>query len=417
MKVSIVMPSLNQSAYLRQAIDSVLSQDWPAIELVIMDGGSTDGSVEYLSTLRDTTQTRITWHSDPDDGPAQAINDGMALTTGDIVAWLNADDLLLPGAVSRTADALATHEGWLLVYGRGEHIDERGRTLGPYPTLPPTVGPQAFRDGCFICQPTVFFRRDLLDALGERELLDTGLKAAFDMDLWLRVFLKFKDRVGFIDTLQARSRLHPACITRRLQTTAALEALGLVSRHLDSTPLHWIRSAGEDIIGRHRADQPLEKTRDRLRELFDRAEALLGQDKRQEFAALRDALLQLAADYDARLAPDTRYATVRRRPIADWWRILKHRRVIRRSAYFDETWYRDRYPAVRENALDPAQHYLLRGAKERLDPSPAFSTAFYLDIHPDVRIGGLNPLVHFELHGRKEGRMIRVSDDADDEHR
>src|SRR5699024_9038843 len=131
---------------------------------------------------------------------------------------------------------LQAHPEHVMVYGQGQHIDVDGKPLDIYPTQPPDVGMATFADGCFICQPTVFFRRQLFEALGG---LDTSLKTAFDFELWLRVFKRYPQRIGFLDRLQAYSRLHDACITRRLRRRVLLEGIAAVHRYLDEVPAHW----------------------------------------------------------------------------------------------------------------------------------------------------------------------------------
>lgn len=242
--VSIVMPSLNQVRFIGAAIDSVLGQGYPNIELVVADGGSADGTVDLLKR-RQATDGRLRWSSHRDSGPAQAINSALAEVRGTLVGWLNSDDLYEPGAVQRAVEALHAAPMCLMVYGHGRHVDGEGRALGAYPSLPPRTPVSRFADGCFICQPTVFFRRSMLVLLGK---LDESLKTAFDFDFWLRAFLAFPERIGFVDALQASSRLHDECLTLRLRRTVALEGMQVLARHLGSAPKAWLITYANELL-------------------------------------------------------------------------------------------------------------------------------------------------------------------------
>ena len=234
--VSIVMPSFNQVQFIDESIASVLGQSYPRLELIVADGNSTDGTQAALARWQ-VTDRRVRWISEPDSGPADAINKALGRVRGTYVGWLNSDDLYTPGAVQRAVEKLTHANGYMMVYGQAEHIDEQGSFLEPYPTLAPSVGMHRFADGCFICQPTVFFRRSMPLLMGK---LDASLKTSFDFDFWLRAFGAFPQRIGFVDAVQAKSRLHDACITQKMRRTVALEALSLLKKHLGQAPLHWM---------------------------------------------------------------------------------------------------------------------------------------------------------------------------------
>ncbi len=234
--VSIVMPSLNQAAFIAAAVESVLSQSYQQLELIVADGSSTDGTQAWLAQ-RQTQDARLRWFSEPDSGPADALNKALRQAKGTLIGWLNSDDLYTPGAVQRAVQALQGRSECLMVYGQGQHIDASGAVLGLYPTLAPPTVPSQFAKGCFICQPTVFFRRTMWLLLGK---FDEELKTAFDFDYWLRAFARFSDRIGFVDAVQAQSRLHPECITLRLRRTVILEGMQLLARHLGHAPKEWL---------------------------------------------------------------------------------------------------------------------------------------------------------------------------------
>lgn len=234
--VSIVMPSLNHAAFIAAAVQSVLSQSYTNLELIVVDGGSTDGTQTWLAE-RQTQDARLRWLSESDAGPADALNKALRMARGTLLGWLNSDDLYAPGAVQRAAQALLARGDWLMVYGHGEHIDPDGNILGKYPTLAPPAPAAKFAEGCFICQPTVFFKRPMFVMLGP---LDQSLQTAFDFDYWMRAFRAFPDRIGFVEAVQAQSRLHNGCITLRMRRTVILEGMQLLARHLGHAPKEWL---------------------------------------------------------------------------------------------------------------------------------------------------------------------------------
>lgn len=258
--VSIVMPSYNQAAFIEAALDSVLSQDWPRLELIVQDGQSTDGTQELLARYAER-DARIRWWTEVDEGPADAINRALRRVRGTVIGWLNSDDCYTPGALKRAVEAFDRHPEWAMVYGEGEHIDANGNALGRYPTQPPNAAD--FEQGCCICQPTVFFKRTMWLLLGQ---LDTQLGAAFDFDYWLRAFEAFPDRIGYLQTLQACSRLHEGCITRNQRRRVALEAMKVLARHQGSAPGHWLLTYQEEL--RHQGMSP-ETVADEIRHSLD----------------------------------------------------------------------------------------------------------------------------------------------------
>jgi hypothetical protein len=265
--LSVVMPTRNQAAFLESAIRSVLDQ--PEVEeLVVADGASSDGTPELLSTLAAAYPGRLLWLSEPDSGPADAVNRAVARARGKLIGWLNSDDLYLPGAAARALQAFAARPELMLVYGEGEHVDAQGAPLGRYPTLGPEAPLTTWADGCPVCQPTAFFRREALLALGG---LDTALRTAFDYEFWLRVWKAHPGRIGFVPQLQARSRLHAAGITLRLREQVALEGLQVVHRHLGPAPAHWLLTHAGEALARCPFEASPDALRARLLALAERA--------------------------------------------------------------------------------------------------------------------------------------------------
>lgn len=289
--VSVVMPNLNQAQFLEVAVRSVLEQDYPHVDLTVADGMSTDGSVELLARLQREYGQRLRWISAKDNGAAHALNRALAMGGGDLVGWLNADDMYLQGAVSRAVSHFNAHPTHQMVYGYASHMDAQGRRLGAYPTKPPSVPLDEFDAGSFVCQPTVFMRREALQAVGD---LDESLKTAFDFDLWLRFFKRFPRQVGLIRRQQAYSRLHPACMTQRLRRQVAVDGLKVTSQHLGQANAHWVQTHLNELC----AQYPLGEDK---RPLIKQIETLLLEAKPYLRA---DALKQILADLkqDRRLA-------------------------------------------------------------------------------------------------------------------
>ena len=196
--VSVVTPSFNQARYLEQTLRSVLEQEHPRIEYIVVDGASQDGSVDII---RNHEGKLAYWVSEKDSGQAEAINKGLARANGEIVAWLNSDDYYLPGAVSSAVKAFELSPDAALVYGDMLAVDENGRTTnlmkyGQF-SLPDLL--------CFqiIGQPSVFFRRDALEKAG---LLDTTFHFLLDHHLWIRIAQQ--GRIMHVPQVWSAARYH-----------------------------------------------------------------------------------------------------------------------------------------------------------------------------------------------------------------
>jgi glycosyltransferase involved in cell wall biosynthesis len=178
--VSIITPSYNQTQFLERTIQSVLDQDYPYIEYIIVDGGSTDGSLEIIQKH----QARLAWWvSEQDKGQTDAINKGFNRARGDILAWLNSDDTYNPGAVGAAVKYLIDHPETAMVYAECNFIDEQDRIIGKFNAAQTDL--RRLRQGyVHIPQQTMFFRAKYWKELGP---LDPSFYFAMDYDLWTRI--------------------------------------------------------------------------------------------------------------------------------------------------------------------------------------------------------------------------------------
>jgi glycosyltransferase involved in cell wall biosynthesis len=183
-RISIVTPSLNQGAYIEENIKSVLNQEYPNFEHIIIDGGSTDGTIDILGKY-----DHVIWVSEKDSGQSEAINKGFKRANGDILAWLNSDDCYEPNAFKTIAKELNKDEGKYFVFGDCNVIDGKGEIIGfikgKYKEQRSLI--EYWKDA-YIPQPSVFFYRDLLDEIG---FLNESLHYALDWDFWLRISEKY----------------------------------------------------------------------------------------------------------------------------------------------------------------------------------------------------------------------------------
>ena len=201
MLVSIVTPSYNQARFIEDTIRSVLSQDYSEIEYLVVDGGSTDGTVEILHRYKNRLSG---WVSESDRGQTDAINKGFGRAAGDILAWINSDDTYEPGAVSAALKYLQDHPHVGLVYGDCNFIDEYGEVVGRFRSR--QTSRRMIRQGySHIPQQTMFFRADLWKQVGP---LDPSFHFAMDYDLWTRISARAE--MKYVPQTWANFRLHAA---------------------------------------------------------------------------------------------------------------------------------------------------------------------------------------------------------------
>lgn len=197
-RVTVVVPTFNGARYLREAIDSVLSQSHPEIECLVMDGGSKDGTTEILESYGD----RIAWVSEPDRGQSDAIQKGFSRATGRLVGWLNADDLLMPDAIRKVCAAAEQHPDAVLFFGENDQMDASGQSIGTIRSVDVDYDIMRTARGRTV-QPGSFYRRWAVAAAGG---VDPSFYMVMDVDLWIRL-LRHGRAIRIPENL-ARFRVH-----------------------------------------------------------------------------------------------------------------------------------------------------------------------------------------------------------------
>lgn len=220
--VTIVTPSYNQGRFIRATVESVLSQDYPHIEYIVMDGGSTD---ETASVVQEYAG-RLTWISEKDRGQSHAINKGFQRAKGSIVAWINSDDLLLPGAVRRAVEALQAHPEYGAVYGEGYTIDYDGQIKGRFAFTEPFNLWKLVHHTDYILQQSVYFRKSVLDEVG---LLDESLHWGMDWDILIRIAKRYP--LGYVPEYQGCLREYETAKSFAGGAARFRELAALLRRH------------------------------------------------------------------------------------------------------------------------------------------------------------------------------------------
>jgi glycosyltransferase involved in cell wall biosynthesis len=245
--ISIVTPTLNQASYIKNTVDSVLNQDYPDFEYLVLDGGSVDSTREIL----DSYGEHLSWRIEPGMGQSRAINLGWQETGGEIIAWINSDDTYYPGTLQRVGDFFRRHPEVDMLYGDCDFVDADGQFLRSYPTRDFDYPALLRRTENFIPQPATFLRRRVLDRVG---FLDETLVYVMDFDYWLRTGLS-----------QCVVHLPEKLAALRLQPDAKSIA------HLDLFAGELVR-VYQKIFSQHRLPQEiLDLKRDAMANIYFRA--------------------------------------------------------------------------------------------------------------------------------------------------
>jgi glycosyltransferase involved in cell wall biosynthesis len=226
---SVITPSYGQGDFIEQTIQSVLSQAEVDFEYMVCDGGSSDNTLTILRKY----QSHLRWVSEPDGGQADAVNKGIRNTTGDIIAWINSDDVYYPLALSKVRHIFETFPDVRVIYGKANHIDQAGNIIRPYPTE--AWNYKRLKEVCFICQPATFFRRQLVEDQG---YLDTQLEFCMDYELWLRYGRH--ENFFYSPEVLAGSRLYPGTKTSKSQLELHFEINEMLRDKFTLSTEKWV---------------------------------------------------------------------------------------------------------------------------------------------------------------------------------
>ncbi|WP_251952454.1 glycosyltransferase family 2 protein [Salinibacter ruber] len=225
-KISLVMPSYNQARFLETAIWSVVQQDYPRLEFVVRDGGSTDGSVEIIKEYED----QITeWSSKPDGGQAAVINEEWDRASGELLGWLNSDDVLAPGGLHAIGRAAKEHPEAVLFFGDCMIIDEDGNR--DHVVRKEGFDRETLLKGKSFAQPSVFMRKSVLDEVG---LLDDSLTYALDWSYFLKVLWTYPEsRIKHVPSIISCSREYEGTKSRTGLVDEGEERREKIQEYLD----------------------------------------------------------------------------------------------------------------------------------------------------------------------------------------
>jgi glycosyltransferase involved in cell wall biosynthesis len=229
--VSIVTPSLNQGRFIRRTIDSVLGQTYPHLEYRVIDGGSTDNTLEVLRSYG----SGLSWTSEPDQGQANAINKGFTKSKGEILAYLNSDDTLNPKAVETVVSLFRKNPHLSMLYGDAKYIDGNDRVIRAYPTADYSF--EQLMQYCCICQPAAFWTAQIARDIGT---FNESLHFHMDYDYWLRMG-KADALIIHVPFYLANSRIYPETKTMLLGPAAYREIFDVCLSHGGYVSERWIR--------------------------------------------------------------------------------------------------------------------------------------------------------------------------------
>jgi glycosyltransferase involved in cell wall biosynthesis len=237
-RISVITPSFNQGTFIERTIKSVLEQNTPPFEYLIMDGGSSDETLTILKKY----ESQITWDSQPDKGQSDAVNKGLTQAKGDIIGWLNSDDIYYPGTLQFVCEYFRQHPAVDIIYGNANFIDSDDKIIEPYYTE--TWNFERFKEYPYLCQPAVFFRRSIIEQHG---LLNINLSYCMDYEYWIRL-AKGGSSFIYVDNYLAGSRVHQATKTVGSRPQVLYEINKMMLQHFGYVPDRWLSNYAHDKL-------------------------------------------------------------------------------------------------------------------------------------------------------------------------
>jgi glycosyltransferase involved in cell wall biosynthesis len=237
-RISVIIPSYNSGPFLRDALTSLLRQVPRPHEIVVQDGGSTDDTLDILRSCDES----IRWNSVPDEGQADALNRALSRATGDIVIWVNADDVLVPGAFAAASAAFAADRDLVFAYGDFDVIDADGAVIRTYRSRPYSWT-RVYARGCYIFSGSLFVRRSALVGLGG---FDSTLRACMDLDLLLR--LGAAGPSTYLGRTIGQLRMHGSNKSSTLLRVFLREGFRVRRRYAHGSPRLWLSNLWATVV-------------------------------------------------------------------------------------------------------------------------------------------------------------------------
>ncbi|MBA2652449.1 MAG: glycosyltransferase [Tatlockia sp.] len=238
MKISVITPSYNQGQFIERTLLSVANQTGGEIEHVVFDGNSSDNTVAILKKYSES----VRWVSEKDKGQTEAVNKGILATDGEIIGWLNSDDVYYPGAIASVVDFFKVHPEIDIVYGMADHIDIDDKAFEVYPTEPWSF--ERLQETCIISQPALFFRRRLVEQYG---LLDASLNYCMDYEYWLRLG-KAGVKFAYLEKKLAGTRLYADTKTLGARIKVHYEINSMLKQKFGKVHIKWLFNYSHAVV-------------------------------------------------------------------------------------------------------------------------------------------------------------------------